>query len=266
MAAEADSPLHLCAQCGAEFTGRKRKYCGARCRSTAGNRRQGLRPWAEYVAAVKVTRTCPECKQEFTPTRHDTHNKGPQVYCSVECRYAESRRASAARQELGQEIAVLRSWGMGHGRGVQSTKYQRWGARARSPCCDCGRPVGVARTRIRPAQRCDECASVEKRRLKKHVPTRRAYKSRRRALERGLNAERFDPFEVFERDGWRCHLCRCKTPQRLRGSMDDRAPELDHIVPLAAGGEHSRRNTACACRKCNQTKGAEPRGQLRLIG
>jgi 5-methylcytosine-specific restriction endonuclease McrA len=89
----------------------------------------------------------------------------------------------------------------------------------------------------------------------------------RKALSRGKvdGAERFDPLEVLARDGWRCHICGVSTPKRLRGTFDDRAPELDHIIPLAAGGEHTRLNTACACRKCNIAKSNKPLGQLRLV-
>lgn len=76
---------------------------------------------------------------------------------------------------------------------------------------------------------------------------------------------KFDPSLVFERDGWRCHICGRKTPKRLRGSTDDRAPELDHIVTIADGGEHSERNTSCACRRCNRHKGAKSMGQMFLF-
>jgi hypothetical protein len=77
--------------------------------------------------------------------------------------------------------------------------------------------------------------------------------------------EVFDPLEVLARDGWRCHLCGVRTPKSKRGTHHDRAPELDHIVPLSAGGEHSRLNTACACRRCNIAKSDKPLGQLRLV-
>lgn len=96
-----------------------------------------------------------------------------------------------------------------------------------------------------------------------------AQRARRMTIRRhrqiAATIETFDPFEVFDRDGWCCHLCGCKTPKRLRGTYEDNAPELDHLEPLATGGEHSRRNTACSCRKCNNMKGAKPLGQLRLI-
>ena len=73
--------------------------------------------------------------------------------------------------------------------------------------------------------------------------------------------ETVDPLGVFERDGWRCQLCGARTPKERRGTYHDRAPELDHILPLSKGGEHSYANTQCACRRCNHGKGAEPMGQ-----
>lgn len=94
----------------------------------------------------------------------------------------------------------------------------------------------------------------------------RAHKSKRRARLLGVKVEAVNPTVVFDRDGWRCHLCGVTTPRRLRGTCDPRAPELDHIVPLAKGGEHSYRNVACCCRACNGAKGAEVRGQMLLFG
>ena len=88
----------------------------------------------------------------------------------------------------------------------------------------------------------------------------------RRARKRKATVERFDPLEILERDKWRCHICGIKTPKRLRGTFEPNAPELDHIIPLVAGGEHSRKNTACACRACNIRKGGKPLGQMRMIG
>lgn len=93
---------------------------------------------------------------------------------------------------------------------------------------------------------------------------RRAAKARRRAVEHGADAERIDPLKVFERDGWRCHLCKKATPRRLRGTYNDRAPELDHVVSLADGGSHTWGNVACSCRSCNGAKGARSLGQLGL--
>ena len=66
----------------------------------------------------------------------------------------------------------------------------------------------------------------------------------------------FKPSTVFDRDGWRCRACHRSTPPELRGTFEDRAPELDHVVPLSKGGDHSMENTQCLCRACNMKKGA----------
>lgn len=87
----------------------------------------------------------------------------------------------------------------------------------------------------------------------------------RRAKRMGRQWERFDKRKVFARDGWRCQLCGVRTPDRLSGTADPRAPELDHIVPLAAGGHHVMSNTQCACKACNAQKRDRPRGQLQMF-
>lgn len=76
---------------------------------------------------------------------------------------------------------------------------------------------------------------------------------KRRALQAGVRVESFSPIEVFERDGYRCQLCGCKT-QPGYSIYHSKRPELDHIIPLSLGGEHSKRNTQCLCRHCNATK------------
>mgnify|MGYP001613519254 CR=1 FL=1 len=106
--------------------------------------------------------------------------------------------------------------------------------------------------------RCDDCEQGVRQKA------RRVQKLRRKARQRGNECESVDPLKVFDRDRWRCQLCGVKTPREKRGTCADSAPELDHILPLSLGGPHSYVNTQCACRRCNQTKGATPRGQMQL--
>ena len=61
---------------------------------------------------------------------------------------------------------------------------------------------------------------------------------------------------IYERDGGRCHACGTRVP---RDAFD-----LDHLVPLAAGGNHVPENLAVACVKCN--RGRRRFAQLRLVG
>lgn len=77
----------------------------------------------------------------------------------------------------------------------------------------------------------------------------------RRAKKFGVSAEKFKILDVFVRDNWTCMICKCATPQELRGSLNDSAPELDHIVAMAQGGEHKMDNCQCICRACNIFKG-----------
>lgn len=77
--------------------------------------------------------------------------------------------------------------------------------------------------------------------------------------------ENVNPIKVFERDKWKCQICGVKTPRKLRGTLDDRAPELDHVMPLSLGGAHSYMNTQCACRKCNAEKSNTPPAQPSLF-
>lgn len=135
--------------------------------------------------------------------------------------------------------------------------------------CECGQ-ASVPKQ----AHRCTDCQKLrdathrrEARRKHRQTPegkaSKAAEKAKRRASQR-IQADRFNPIDIFERDKWRCQLCGCKTPKDSRGTYADNAPELDHVVTLADGGNHTRANTQCACRKCNMAKGRTSKGQIGL--
>jgi 5-methylcytosine-specific restriction endonuclease McrA len=90
-------------------------------------------------------------------------------------------------------------------------------------------------------------------------------KAKRRALERDAFVENVSPRKVFDRDRWKCQLCR-KPVKRDAIAPHPRAPVIDHIIPLAAGGTHEPANVQCAHFLCNSIKGARGGGQLLLIG
>src|SRR3546814_641185 len=113
--------------------------------------------------------------------------------------------------------------------------------------------------RDRSPRLCHECGATfapeygnKRRHFCSAACLRRSMSRVKRKLERArlrtAKVEAVDPIKVFDRDGWRCHLCRRKTPRRLRGTYDARAPELDHIQPLSCGGDHIYANPACAGR------------------
>jgi len=88
-----------------------------------------------------------------------------------------------------------------------------------------------------------------------------------RALKAGATAEDFSPKEVFIRDKYICQSCGVKTRPDYKNPNHAKFPNLDHIIPLSIGGEHSRCNTQCLCRKCNLEKGnRHANDQMLLIG
>lgn len=215
-------------------------------------------------------RGCGDCSERKVRKHNDSGE-----YCSRECYTAWKIRLSGEKQAL-KRIAA--NWYVKPGKEPLSKveeeiaalrRIARW-APGRSatvrPCVKCGRKAKGSGNRRRM---CIGCALVAKasaaRRAKKSESgkaRKRIYKARRRALERGVTADKIDPIKVFERDGWKCHICHRRTPKALRGTYDDRAPEMDHVVPLAAGGTHTWGNVKCSCRQCNGAKSDRPLGQV----
>lgn len=243
-----------CAHCGARMTGRIRKFCGAQCRDASAERARRekvIKPRPpNWVPITHQYFTCYWCEKEFKPRGSDRIK-----CCSREC----------GHEWLKFRQSVIRP--------VVYSVYRRKPKAAPSPrtCADCGTTIG------RGVHRCEECKGArakevrsrarKKTRAKDRLSGRKAALRKARKLRlRGVKVEKVNPLEVLNRDGWRCQLCGVKTPKKLRGSYDDRAPEVDHILPIAQGGEHSYRNTQCACRKCNITKAGEFMGQMRLVG
>lgn len=57
-------------------------------------------------------------------------------------------------------------------------------------------------------------------------------------------------FDVFKRDNFTCAYCGRRPPEVTL--------EVDHIIPLAEGGDHDPANLATSCSDCNRGKGAVP--------
>jgi len=77
----------------------------------------------------------------------------------------------------------------------------------------------------------------------------RAHQLRNTAKRRGAigAGEAVQRAFIFERDKGVCHLCGLKVKK---------AWVLDHVIPLAAGGSHTKANLALAHASCNARKGA----------
>lgn len=97
-----------------------------------------------------------------------------------------------------------------------------------------------------------------KARLALNVDSARDHCARRRARCLGTQVETFTRAAIFRRDRGICHACHRK--------VDPRHWHLDHLVPLARGGEHTRQNVAVAHPECNLRRADHGPAQLRLWG
>jgi len=193
---------------------------------------------------------CQRCGDMFTPKESNR-----KTYCSRACAFVAKTMSRETRQVYWAPGRVTVE--------VLDVSLPRSG-RARL-CRVCGQQFVRATGQSRKAT-CEQVCSVtcrvvvrrQKQQTLRRTPNGRAWraaaKARRRAVHR--SGESFDPHEIFVRDGWRCQRCGVQTPVQLRGSYDLTAPELDHVVPLARGGSHTRSNAQMLCRGCNIEKGA----------
>lgn len=125
-------------------------------------------------------------------------------------------------------------------------------------CSVCGETL----PRSSPSSRrfCAPC-SLERRRSRS-----RDAEHRRRSLKVGGGSERFDDRATFERDRWRCGICRKRVDERLRWPHPLSA-SVDHMVPISEGGLHTRANVRLAHLTCNTSRGNRGGNeQLALVG
>lgn len=261
----------VCEVCSVGFTytpsrcaPKQRRYCSRVCADKASALRR--------QSQGRYTYTCRGCGVQYN-ARSSQYNQ----YCTREC-YFKQKTAKAT----GGIHAVLHWWF----KDCKSCGIRFVSSRKNTPACseECRQTQArqesrdVYRARVLPnrgPRRCKECDSeftpVPGKKNTKYCSdhcqcrnVRRVAKAKRRAVERGATADNIDPLQIFDRDGWRCHLCGVRTLKSMRGKHEDRSPELDHILPLACGGTHTFDNVACACRRCNLSKSAQAIGQIRL--
>ena len=276
--AKADIPgTFSCNQCGTvegQRQGRGRRFTKClSCRTVAPPGSNALRI---ANAACNQTHACEGCGLAFKPKR-----AGRTRFCSRDCAYrtktaqaAGPRRAPRPYERKPPRLRACAQCGetfearlgslcsnacrMERAKQAARESAKKGSVRDRSPrtCRECSVifiPVYGMKRRSFCSQNCCDRSG------------RRTARLKGKARKRSATVESVNPTRVFERDGWRCHLCAGLTLKAKRGTYHPNAPELDHIVPLSKGGEHSYRNTACAHRKCNADKSDKIMGQPSLL-
>jgi 5-methylcytosine-specific restriction endonuclease McrA len=261
----ADGDISGCRECGKptkQFvsSGKFAAYCSKGC-SRRANFRDYLSRNRERLNARARTRTrrvrpfsgvCLHCGREYTKA---TKYGKAGIYCSKSCACLASWAMGAHKPKpkpvdlSAKRIRLLKA--IPRLLELNAAYYL-----ARFGTCKC---CGVMYWReVKGSHFCsDEHKESSRRACRRLNPTRKAHKKKRRALARGAcGSELFVSAEIFERDRWTCRSCACSTPKHLIGSNHDDEPTLDHVIPLARGGAHTRANAQTLCRVCNVLKNA----------
>lgn len=151
------------------------------------------------------------------------------------------------------EDKSLTEWGQAACRPCDAARWREWAkanprerSKSAAVCDYCGVAFLGDRRRWRYCTR--ECFQANKNRANwKHL-------NARRARLRDAHEETFDRLEIFTRDAWVCQIC-CDPVDPLVRWPDPLSASLDHIIPIARGGKHSRANAQCAHLDCNVRKG-----------
>lgn len=103
--------------------------------------------------------------------------------------------------------------------------------------------------RIWTAKRNKDTVSInDKKRRERFAAERLARKSKRRAIE-NASIELVDRLILLEMHDGICGIC--------NEDVDPLKFEIDHVIPLSAGGDHTYINTQPTHKFCNQSKGVK---------
>jgi len=274
-------PEKPCVECGKTFKPKsvRGRFCGNKCMQRKKNR-EWSKNNPEKVKAKDLARDHAKIRRKYT---YECKNCGTEYHPKAKLRNKFCSRECAFKYSKGKPAKL---WG-----DYCEVVEAKYSAIVIKECVVCGRPhyrkpssiavcsnecsiQRIDKARIdalnvkRDSHECPDCGvlfcPIGGAKLCKHCSDKRALASKRRSKRirrhktradmNGVKFDKFDPLTVLNRDEWICQGCGCDTPQALRGTTKDDAPELDHVIPLSKGGEHTMINTQCLCRVCNIIK------------
>lgn len=218
---------HACKLCGRLYwlpKSKSGKYitCGSEC---AAKLRQQLKESRKRV--------CASCGKEFYP-RPAQLRDGQGVYCSRQCN-GEARRGTNMTEEVRRKTSEGIRRAIADGRFVHKTgeNHPRWKG---------GRKESVRR------QISDGRANAQLKRYRAENPDKVREWAQSRNRRKHGRLPRGTVKQLLGLQQEKCAICRC--------SLDD-GFHVDHIIPLALGGLHTKRNIQLLCASCNVRKSAK---------
>lgn len=245
--------VDTCEHCDQVFPARKgKRFCSEVCRRRAEGARASRRKAEARRAERERTRSCRGCGAadglDWWVGRMQHPGAASSRCHACYLLYTRERyHSNPARRAGSLERARSRYQQVG----AAEWNRARSAGRVDATCVACG----LSFRRRNQNDRCAACASAQ----------RTGAEARRRSvIARGDRAITW--LAVGERDGWRCHLCAKPVPKVAGGASRPDGATVDHLVPIARGGEHVWSNVALAHRACNVSRGARGIVRLRPVG
>lgn len=213
-----------CTHCGAPMTGRKRLYCDSTCSMRAYNARR-------------------KADGRLAQQRIDGQALRSQWMADNRKRYQEERACVVC--------------------GETFVAQKQKPASVCSPACRTMRDFGCIYPKKPPAPIMDKvcmwCAGTfstprvgAKYCSDKHAEAAR--KHRYRIAHGEWTIERSVRLAIYERDGYKCHLCGDPVDTTKADPQANMYPSLDHLIPRSLGGSDDETNLATAHRICNSLR------------
>jgi len=267
----------ICPKCHKEYqTQEKRqKHCSRSCAAT------------KYMERLTMTKICLGCGKEFaiSPERYHRFkiNRDSLKYCSRECafRYTKIWHKHGLKERKQWPHSKIQ---FGYCGFCGNLFLRRHGRKYCSPLCAYKAGSSVfyytkwahikSIKEINPyiKKKCKSCGKefeinfqVDAREYCSKRCARRLIQQRRNYRERTNYIEDINIMEIYFRDNGRCGICGKKIKYNLP-ILHPKALTLDHIIPIAKGGEHSKKNVQVAHRICNSIKRDQLNVQQRLFG
>lgn len=197
--------------CSKEFTGRKNKrFCSNTCR-TYQSHGDTIMPGIRQLTAINNAKSCEIYHTKCIISGRVFYNRTPPIK-GIDYAHPSHRR------EYKKSVYAEKA------RHVYLTNNPH----VDIDCKECHITFHGDASRIFCS---DKCAGRYGRRIRRQ---------KERARLRNVKVDNVNPLIVFTKHDWHCALCGIETPKQLKGTIKDNAPpELDHIIPLSKGGEHS---------------------------
>ena len=242
-----------CVRCGSHLNCKQSKYCGSDCYNAA--KKEGMQSWDRTRQLESIWHrggrwACAPSRKPIQEMRHNMH-----AFLRKVSRLYESARDISSPCEI-----------CGNSTYGPQARFCSMACLSKSEsqvaCFKCGSLCiarGVSRRKM-----CDKCL-VEAKRKERKIEKREKGTYRKRCRKFGGNyVAGVTRRKVFQRDAWRCHVCKKKCLKHWANNHPMEATVDHHPIPLSKGGDHDWHNVRCAHRKCNSEKRDRWDGQRRL--